>query len=139
MAYNEITTTVVGRVASEVTVRTTAQGKSWARFALISHERRFDSESNVWVDGDRLYVSVSCWGWMAANVQRSLTKGDPVVVMGRLGTHEYDSSTGEKRTSIDLTARAVGPDLSSCTATVTHPARDQVADEPLPLAVPAAA
>jgi single-strand DNA-binding protein len=139
MAVNEVTTTIVGRIASDITVRTSPQGKNWARFTVISQERRFDSENNVWVEGDRLFVSVSCWGWTAVNVQRSLSKGDPVVVMGRVGTHEYESASGEKRVSLDLAARAVGPDLSGCWAVVTRPSREPVAEQPLPLSTPSAA
>lgn len=135
MAVNEVVTTAVGNVATDVTVRTTPTGKNVARFGLVCTERRFDKETSLWMDGDRLFFSVSCWGW-AANVQRSLSKGDPVVVTGRLATREYVTATGEKRVSLDLTARAVGPDLTSCVATVTRPARDPVVEQPLPMEVP---
>jgi single-strand DNA-binding protein len=139
MAYNEVTTTAIGRVATDVSVRTTAQGKNFANFGMVTTERRFDRESNLWLDGDSLFFSVTCWGWTATNVQRSLSKGDPVMVTGRLNTREYESSTGEKRTSLDLTARAIGPDLSACTAVITKPSRDNAIEAPLPLSVPAAA
>lgn len=132
MAVNEVVTTAIGRVASDITVRTTPQGRSVASFRLITQERRYDKETNLWLDGDRMFFSVSCWGWTAANVHRSLTKGDPVVVSGRLSIREYESASGEQRVSLDLNARAVGPDLSACSAVVTRPARDQSAtDEPV--------
>jgi single-strand DNA-binding protein len=139
MAYNEVTTTAIGRVATDINVRTTAQGKNVANFRLVTQERRFDKDTNLWLDGERMFFTVSCWGWMATNVQRSLSKGDPVVVSGRLTLREYKADSGEERVSLDLTARAIGPDLSACTATITRPARDTATEEPLPLPMPAAA
>jgi single-strand DNA-binding protein len=68
----------------------------------------------------------------------SLNVGDPVVVRGRLYTDEFEWE-GKRRTETRLEARAVGPDLSRCTAAVTRVRRavpavpeqgGEAADEP---------
>ena len=139
MAYNEVVTTAIGRIITDIAVRTTTQGRNVATFRLATQERRFDRETGIWSDGDQVFFSVSCWGWMATNVQRSLAKGDLVVVTGRIKVREYVTDSGEKRESLDLTARAIGPDLATCTAVVTRQSRDQTVEESLPLPVPTAA
>lgn len=139
MAYNEVVTTAIGHIATDITVRTTTQGRNVATFRLVTQERRYDRETGLWSDGERVFFSVSCWGWMATNVQRSLAKGDLVVVTGRIKIREYVTDSGDKRESLDLTARAIGPDLSVCSAVVTRQSKDHAVEEPLPLPMSTAA
>ena len=71
------------------------------------------------MDGDRLYVSVTCWRRLAENTIASLVKGDPVVVTGRLYTRNYEQE-GNKRSVVQMDAHAVAADLSHCTAAITR-------------------
>ncbi|MBA2308221.1 MAG: single-stranded DNA-binding protein [Pseudonocardiales bacterium] len=124
---NETVTTIVGNVISELTPRRTAAGVRVVGFRMASNERRFDKATGEWVDGDRLYVSVTCWRKLAIGVSASLVKGDPVVVTGRLYTREYEYE-GKHRSVTELEANAVGPDLSRCTADVQRVRREATAD-----------
>jgi single-strand DNA-binding protein len=119
---NETVTTIVGNVISDVRIRRTGEGVKVASFRIASNERRYDKAAEQWVDGDRLYVTVTCWRRLAANVLGSLVKGDPVVVTGRLYTRGYEVE-GQKRSVTELEAWAVGPDLSRCSAEVTRARR----------------
>lgn len=110
---NETMITIVGNVISEVKPRRTADGVKLVSFRVASNERRFDRTTEQWVDGDRLYVTVTCWRKLAQNVLVSLMKGDPVIVMGRLYTRGYEVE-GNKRSVTELEAHAVGPDLTRC-------------------------
>jgi single-strand DNA-binding protein len=65
-----------------------------------------------------LYVTVNCWGNLARGVSASLGKGDAVVVVGHLYTNEYEDKEGVRRSSVEVRATAVGPDLSRCSAKV---------------------
>ncbi|TCP48537.1 single-strand DNA-binding protein [Tamaricihabitans halophyticus] len=114
---NETYTTVVGRVAGEVRQRSTFEGHKVVNFRLASNERRYDREAGQWVDGNSLYLTVTCWRKLAAGVASSLRKGDPVLVTGRLSLREFEYQ-GQRRTSLELDAQAVGPDLTWCTAEV---------------------
>jgi single-strand DNA-binding protein len=114
-AMNETSITIVGNVISDLKARRTAEGHRVVSFRVASNERRFDKETGDWVDGDRLFVSVTCWRRLANGVAMSLSKGDPVMVTGRLYTRGYEVE-GQKRSVTEVLATAVGPDLSRCAA-----------------------
>lgn len=120
----ETMTTIVGNIITDLRPRRTADGVHLVGFRVASNERRFDKVTGGWVDGDRLFVSVTCWRKLAQGVVASLGKGDPVVVIGRLYTRNYEVEN-QKRSVTELDALAVGPDLSRCTAVVQLPPRDQ--------------
>jgi single-strand DNA-binding protein len=108
---NETLVTIVGNVVDNPRVKTTDKGVDVSSFRIGSAARRWDKDSGKWVDGPKLFVSVTCWRQLAANVRDSLRRGDPIVVSGRLSTHEYEKD-GQKRSTFDLEATAVGHDLS---------------------------
>jgi len=113
---NDIYTTVVGNLASEVSLRTTASGKAFASFRIASNPRKFNRATNQWVDSDPNYLTVACWGALAENVQDSLKKGDPVVVSGKLKIRQWQD--GDKSgTAVEVEAQAVGADLARGTST----------------------
>jgi single-strand DNA-binding protein len=116
---NETLVTIIGTVITDVTPRKTQDGTRVASFRVASNQRKFDRESQAWVDGDSLFVSVTCWRDLARHVTSSLVKGDPVIVMGRLYTRRYELE-GQKRSITELDARTVGPDLSRCTVEVVQ-------------------
>jgi single-strand DNA-binding protein len=118
--------TVVGRVVTEPTRHTFTSGDHKTSFRLMSVERRFDREAQEWVDGDRVFVTVNCWRRLADGVATSLVKGDNVVVTGRFYIREYSTESGERRSSVELDARALGPDLAWNTVVVERPARPLV-------------
>jgi single-strand DNA-binding protein len=108
---NETLVTIVGNVVDNPRVRTTDKGVEVTGFRIGSTARRWDKDSGRWVDGPKLFVSVTCWRQLAANVRDSVRRGDPVVVSGRLSTHEYEKD-GQKRSTFDLEASAIGHDLA---------------------------
>jgi single-strand DNA-binding protein len=115
---NETYVTLVGTVASDPTQRRTRSNVLVCSFRVASNERRYDRERNEWVNGDPVFASVSCWRRMASGAASSLRKGDPVFVVGRLRVRQYEHNN-ERRQSVEISADAVGPDLSRCTAVIT--------------------
>jgi len=113
--------TVAGNVITDPKLRTTADGLRVVNFRMASTERKLDRQEGQWVDGETLYLNVSCWRRVADGVISSLSKGDPVLVTGRVFTRGYEID-GQQRTAVELVANAVGPDLARCTAEVRrHP------------------
>lgn len=112
---NETNVTIVGRVVNKPVLKETVSGVDVAKFRMASNARRYDKETSSWVDGDSLYVSVTCWRRLAFGVHACLDKGDPVVVTGRLYTREFEVE-GQRRSMTELEAVSIGPDLSRCTA-----------------------
>ena len=119
---------IVGRVITDITQRTLPNGDKMCSFRMVARERRFNRDSQEWVDGDRLFVSVKCWRKLAENVPASLFKGDDVVVYDRLYLNEYEVN-GETRSAVELDARTVGPDLSRCTAILQRQNYDSTPSE----------
>lgn len=119
MAYNETRVTICGNVASPVSHTKVGTGFSRAKFRLFTAERVWDQEQRAWEDGARMFLTVSCWRMLADNAQASLTKGDPVVVTGRLTMREVEFE-GKTRPLVEIEATAIGPNLALCTATPTR-------------------
>jgi len=134
---NNSSVTVVGNVVSDVTVRDTGSG-TVATFRLASTDRRYDRGRGEWVDGDTIFVNVTCWRALGDNCARSLGKGTPVIVRGRLRQRTVERVFGEERvptTYTDIEAVSVGPDLARGVAQFER-VRTAVAPEPEPVGVP---
>jgi single-strand DNA-binding protein len=119
---NEITVTVVGNLASDVRLHELRSRTPMASFRLASCARVFDRARNEWGDGPTSYFSVFCWNALAENVTSSLSKGQPVVVTGRLTTRAWEQE-GRHGTSLEIKAFAVGHDLSRGTGTFRRRSR----------------
>lgn len=119
---NETMLTLVGNLVDAPTRRKLPSGASVTTFRVASTARRFDRETQRWSDGDSVFLRVSCWRQLADNAARSLAKGDPVVVTGRLSTRSYEVDGGS-RASYELDATAVGFDLNRGTADFHRAAR----------------
>nr|WP_042194475.1 single-stranded DNA-binding protein [Kibdelosporangium sp. MJ126-NF4]CEL21346.1 Single-stranded DNA-binding protein [Kibdelosporangium sp. MJ126-NF4]CTQ96087.1 Single-stranded DNA-binding protein [Kibdelosporangium sp. MJ126-NF4] len=114
MAWNETKLTMVGRVCSDVTTKLTGEGEAMTRFALISTQRKFDRDNNMWVNGRELFMRVTCFRRLAETVAETFVKGDPVVATGRIHTNKWIDKDGRTQSEIVMEAVAVGPDLSLC-------------------------
>lgn len=121
MSVTSTPITVVGKVVTDITPRMTPGGIKVANFRLATQERNYDKTQDLWVDGDRMYLSISCWRHLADHVADSLHKGDQVVVHGRMKLREYTTEGGERRTNVEVDAKAIGPDLALHTVTVNRP------------------
>lgn len=102
--------TVIGRIVTDP-VRRRVGDQELVKFRLASNARRRTGEG-TWEPGNSLYLTVNCWGKLATGVGGSLAKGDAVIVVGHVYTSEYEDREGIKRSSAELRATAVGPDLS---------------------------
>lgn len=109
---NEIFTSFSGNVAGEP--RRSAPGSANPRTMLrvVSRPRVFDRASGQWRDGPPSFVTVVCWRALAENVAASVSKGDPVVVTGRLRTGSFTAADGQRRQSVEIHASSVGHDLT---------------------------
>lgn len=114
--------TLVGTVVTDPYRRHSAEGAPFIKFRMVSNARRFDKASQEWVAGDSLFVNVTCWRRLVKGVGAGIGKGDPVIVAGRLYTHEWGEE-GHRRSSIELDADAVGPDLARCVVMIDNSRR----------------
>ena len=104
--------TLVGYVAQDPNIRTTATGKQLTKVRVGTTPRYRDSESGQWRDGESSYYTITCWNKLADHVRASLHKGDPVIVKGKLRTSTFEDKNGQLKTSVEITADTMGHDLS---------------------------
>lgn len=104
------TVSMCGRLGTSVETRIDRNGKEYAKFRMASsHSYMRDGQ---WVESPPTWVSVRCFRQLGANVGFSLSKGQPVVVVGRLRVEEWTSKSGVVRERAVLDAMAVGHDLN---------------------------
>ena len=108
--------TVRGFVATDPNNRTMKSGQRMSSFRLASTERRFDKQSQGWVDGTTNWYTVNMFRALAENVTASIHKGQPVLVAGRLRTNVW-TKEGVTYERLTLEATTVGHDLTRGTAT----------------------
>jgi single-strand DNA-binding protein len=108
--------TVVGNIVNDP-IRRNVGDNEVMKFRVASNSRRRGADGK-WEAGNSLFVTVNCWGRLVSGVGASLGKGSAVIVVGHVHTSEYDDRDGNRRSSVEMRATAVGPDLSRCVAHV---------------------
>ena len=123
----DCTITVRGWLGGDVDLRR-AGDVPVASFRLACTPRRFNRRTETWSDGATQWYTVTCWRGLADNVARSLRRGDPVVVQGRLEMRKYVNSQDVEVEAMEIDATAVGHDLARGTSQFTRSPRP----EPVP-------
>lgn len=111
--------TLTGLVATTPRHLTTSEGLAITSFRLASSQRRFDRPSNRWVDGDTNWYTVSTFRALAENAAASVSKGDRVVVSGKLRIRDWEN-TDRSGTTVEVEAETLGHDLSWGISTYTR-------------------
>ncbi|MFS8197221.1 single-stranded DNA-binding protein [Streptomyces sp. CWNU-52B] len=124
---NETMVCVVGNVATQPVFRETAAGSS-ARFRLAVTQRYWDRERNAWKDGHTNFFTVWANRALAANVQASVSLGEPLVVRGRLKVRS-EQRDGQSWAGADIEASAIGHDLARGTAAFRRAPRGDLAPD----------
>lgn len=107
---------IVGTIVTDPILRRVGE-QQVVKFRVASNSRRRTAEGE-WEAGNSLFVNVNCWGRLVDGVSGTLSKGDPVVVVGHLYTSEYDDREGNRRSSAEVRAFAVGPDVARSTVRI---------------------
>jgi len=93
-------------------LRFAPNGTAVGKFRIVAQDRR-PNDQGVWEDvGDPLWLQVTCFKQLAENCVESLTKGDAVIVVGKLKTEQWETEGGEKRSITVLIANTVGPAIN---------------------------
>lgn len=100
---------ITGNVGGDVEFRTFGDDVAYASLRLASTPRL--RRGGEWVDGATTWLTVTCTRTLAENVRDSITKGDPVVVVGRLRTNRWEDSERGPQERLVLEAISIGHDL----------------------------
>lgn len=131
---NETMVTLQGYVGGDVQLRRAGETLV-ANFRVACTPRRFQRRSDEWVDGETQWYTVNAWRTLGEHCERSLRRGDPVIVHGRLNARTYVNKNNVEVTSFDVDAVVVGHDLNrgvSQFIKVPRPQGAEVAVAPAP-------
>lgn len=120
--------TVAGLIATTPRHLVTQDGLPITSFRLAASQRRFDRVQNKWIDGETNWYTVSAFRQLAINSSTSLSKGDRIVMTGKLRVRDWDN--GERAgTAVEIEAEAIGHDLSWGSSNFTRTVLVREADE----------
>ncbi len=108
---NDSIITLRGYVGADPVVRSVGE-VSVANFRMACTPRKLNRSTGEWSDGVTQWFTVSAWRQLGENVGRSLRKGDPVVVQGRLSARSYVNKDGLEVNTFEVEATVVGHDLN---------------------------
>lgn len=120
--------TFEGRVVADPDLRFAQSGMAVAKIRTVATSRK-RQDDGTWVDDKTCWLDVTCFRKQAENVAESITRGDLIVVTGRLQTEEWeDKDTQQKRSKITCVADSVGVALAFNAAKTMKADRVQPAD-----------
>jgi single-strand DNA-binding protein len=111
--------TVVGHIVNDLQRRKVGD-QEVIKFRVASNSRRRTGDGK-WEPGNSLFITVNCWGKLVTGVGAALGKGAPVIVVGHVYTSEYEDRDGNRRSSLEMRATSVGPDLSRVIVRIEKP------------------
>jgi len=96
---------LVGRVGKNPDITVVASsGRQLAKFSLATNEGYFDKNSNAWKDMPTEWHNIVAWGPLAQKVEKSVNKGDMVLIEGRIHTRKWQDKNGQDRWNTDIQA-----------------------------------
>ncbi len=111
--------TVVGHIVNNPERRQVGT-QEVIKFRVASNSRRRTADGS-WEPGNSLFINVNCWGKLVTGVGAALGKGAPVIVVGHVYTSEYEDRDGNRRSSLEMRATSVGPDVSRAIVRIEKP------------------
>ena len=86
---------LIGRLGAQPEITTFDTGRMLARFTIATNERFKDKQGN-WQDNTQWHT-INAWGKTAERVKKVLTKGQEIILEGKLVHQAYENKSGEKR------------------------------------------
>jgi single-strand DNA-binding protein len=124
---NETMVTLQGYVGADVQLRTAGE-TCVANIRVACTPRRYQRRTDEWVDGQTQWYTVTAWRALGEHCARSLRRGDPVIVHGRLNARTYVNKNGVEVTAFEVEAVVVGHDLNRGVTQFIRAARPAGAD-----------
>lgn len=123
------TVTVTGNLTRDPELKFLNGGSAVLSFGLAVNRRQFDKATNEWKETTSFF-DVVCWKSLAENAAESLSKGDRVLVTGRLDQRSWQDDQGNNRSKVELVADEVGLSLLFASAKVQPKEEPTYSSEP---------
>jgi single-strand DNA-binding protein len=118
VAFESNFITFIGNLTDDPELRFTGGGAAVATLRVASN-RRFNDRSGQQQE-ETTYLNVNCWRDLAENAAESLSKGDRVVVIGRVRVRSYENQQGQTVWVTEIEADEIAPSLRWARASVTR-------------------
>ena len=105
----EMHTTIRGNVTK---APAPCNGNTGAQVRVAVNSTYFDRETQQWADRKPEFITVFAHGKLSQNILGSLTKGQPIIATGRMGSSEWTREDGTTGYSLVLQADSLGHDLT---------------------------
>jgi single-strand DNA-binding protein len=119
-------TTIAGNLVDTPELRFTNTGTPVTNLRVAVTQRVQDN--GTWRDGETSFFKVNVWRGQAEHLADSLSKGDRVMVTGRLRQRTWETPEGEKRSVAEIEADEVGASLKFATAKVERASERTTSD-----------
>jgi len=110
MAIDVNNVTIVGNLTRDPELRFTPNGTPVAGFGIAVNKRYQNKSTGEW-ESEADFFNVSVWFKLAENCAESLSKGDRVLISGRISQDSWDDKDGQKRSTYRIVANIVAPSL----------------------------
>lgn len=110
--------TVVGTLVHDIELRFTQAGVAVASFTIASNDRKFDSSTKTWSDGEATFLRCTLWRQPAEHAAEGLSRGTRVIATGQLRQRSYEDREGAKQTVFELDVDELGASVRFATVKV---------------------
>jgi len=97
--------TIIGHLGRDPEMKYTADGQAVTTFSVAS-SRKYKTAAGEQKE-ETEWFNVSAWNKLAEICNQYLTKGKQVYIEGRLKTRCYETQSGEKRFSLDVSCSEI--------------------------------
>ena len=92
---------VLGNITKDAELRYTANDKAYSKFSIANNEGFGDNQKTN-------FFNCTLWGKSAENLNRFLTKGQKVLITGKIELGKYTDKEGIERTTVDINVDSFG-------------------------------
>ena len=92
---------VTGNITKDAELRYTANDKAYSKFSIANNEGYGDNKKTN-------FFNCTLWGKSAENLNRFLTKGQKVLITGKVEINDYKDKEGVERKIIDINVDSFG-------------------------------
>ena len=92
---------VTGNITKDAELRYTANDKAYSKFCIANNEGYGDNKKTN-------FFNCTFWGKSAENLNRFLTKGQKVLITGKVEINDYKDKEGVERKIIDINVDSFG-------------------------------
>lgn len=96
---------LIGNLGGDPEMRFTPAGKPVTNFSMAT-SRKYKGENDELVE-ETTWHRIVCWEKLAESCNKSLGKGDPVYVQGRIVNRSWEDDVGRKHYSSEIVASSV--------------------------------